>query len=94
MELMLRFCDSSVCSVSVLSGELRATVSAFPPAPLVVQASCPGGPEELRGPIYGSTRVLSDSFTRSEEAASGNRKRAYNGECRGIVFSLGYIIEA
>ena len=43
MELVLRFCDSRVC----LSGKLRATVAAFLPAPLVVRARCPGGPEEL-----------------------------------------------
>ena len=34
MELMLRFCDSRV----YLSGELRAPVTAFLPAPLVVRA--------------------------------------------------------
>jgi hypothetical protein len=32
---------------AVLGGELRATVSAFLPAPVAVQASYPGGPEEL-----------------------------------------------
>ena len=44
---MLRFCDSRVAATAVLSGELTATVSAFPPAPVVALASCPRGPEEL-----------------------------------------------
>ena len=44
---MLRFCDSRVVASAVLNGELRDIVSAFLPAPVVVQASRPGGPEEL-----------------------------------------------
>ena len=47
MELMLRFCDSRVVASAVLSGELRDIVSAFLPAPVAVQASRPGDPEEL-----------------------------------------------
>jgi len=44
---MLRFCDSRVVASAVLSGELRDIVSAFLPAPVAVQASRPGDPEEL-----------------------------------------------
>lgn len=45
---MLRFCDSSIVEFAVVSGKLRDFVSAFLPALLVVQASRPGNPEELR----------------------------------------------
>lgn len=48
MELMLRFCDSSIVAFAVVSGKLRDFVSAFLPALVVVQASRPGDPEELR----------------------------------------------
>ena len=40
----------------------------------------------FRGSIHGSAGVLSDSFTRSEQAASGSGKCARNRECSGKSF--------
>src|SRR5262249_13712608 len=40
----------------------------------------------FRSAIHGSARVFSNSLTRSEQAASGNRKRAHNGACSGKFF--------
>ena len=40
----------------------------------------------FRGSIYRSTRILSHSLTRSEEAASENRKRGHDGECSSYLF--------
>ena len=41
-----------------------------------------------RGSIDGSTRVLFNCLTRSEQAASGNSKRDYNSECCGKFLHL------
>jgi hypothetical protein len=84
MELMLRFCDSRVPRSREL-GRPRALFSGHlllygRDVRLVGRSFC--------GSIDGSARVVSDSFTRPKEAASGNSKRARYNEYRGKSFHL------
>ena len=85
---MLRFCDSSVVASAPWADNLEQ-LRAFFPGHLLW---CGRGNRirevwrSLRGSIDGSARVLFNSLTRSEQAASGNSKRASYGEYRGKSF--------